>query len=1381
MHRPRRRHHRRTLAAVLALGLLTSLAATVPAEADNSAIGYPVYSGSADPVPELPAGFSVRRTMHAQYDADRKSGNGTDFWMDRMLARKGEDPAGPWLFTRGRAVFMKEHDPSRLGFGGKVAYWESIDSRSAYTVTLAVDGENITLRENTAARTQTPSYWRSEFTHEATGLKVTQTKFITEANVAVTNLAVTNTGSARREVTLRASSPYATTTEGRELTGAVAAKNNLTTVFPRFSGEGMAPASDGEALTRAIAVPTGGTVTTKVQLGFVTEEIARSRPEYDSVRTASAPAAFRHHVQTYNRWWAENLPYMDVPDDNIEKTLYYRWWLLRYNYLDADIPGNDYQFPTSMEGVLGYNNAIALTVGMFVDDLKYLRDPSYSYGPWVSAGEVSKNSKYTDNPGDPENWSNSYTQYISEAAWRSYQVHGGPDGIARNLARYAEKDVRGQLENYDEDGNGLIEYDWGAMTGNDADAVSFDWKPGNLDRAESAYVHSNANAAADAYDLIGETVKADEMRGVAKRVKDAVLEHLWDPKDKLLKHRHVATDTLVPWKEINNYYPYSVGLMPTPDEDPQYLEALRLWADAEQYPVFPFFTANQADKEEAAGQGHPGSNNFSVINSTVTFRFLSSVLRKYPNKYIDNTWYKKLLSWNAWAHYVDGDNRWPDQNEFWADGSADPQKIGYRSWIHHTILGTTNWTVIEDAMGFRPRTDRKIELSPIDIDWPHFAVTDINYRGTDVAVLWDEPGDGERPYGRQVPEGYSVYLDGKLAFTADSLTHVVYDPVTRKVTFPDGGDAKARTTGLRTAVAEPRDVEYGAEDRVTDLFAKAGRDLTGAARKNLAAGATARASHEAEGRGVAGAVDGFTINEPYWGARGSGNAEDWYEIDFGRPRKVDDAKLYFYSDKRPGGYAEPALYTVQYEDGDGQWKDVARPAKSPVNPRANLNQVRFHEVITDELRVLMRHRDGHTSGLKEIQAYATGTRPPAARNQAPYVEAWRDTTYSRPGQVRLTGIVEDDGLPERKLSAEWKAVDGPDGGTVILDDPRASTTVARFTEAGTYTLELTATDGTSKSSKKVVVKAEGLADGQVNVALSATPTASYTSGWESVAAVNDGREPASSSDAPRWGSWPEKGTQWVQYTWDDPVRVDGSDLYFFRDAQPGATDGVGVPESWVVEYRDGDTWREVASPSEYGTAEDRYNRTTFTPVTTTALRARLTGHPGLALGVQEWKVYAETPDSVREVHVPTPRGRIPELPREVTLVYSDGSTARSPVAWPALTEEQVAEGGTSVRITGLADRTAQPVTATVWVRQTDAVEITSIAEERVTTRAGTAPRLPAAVVATYNDGSKDSRIAVTWDPVDADQYARPGTFEVKGTVAGTTYRATATITVTAPP
>ncbi|WP_327347243.1 hypothetical protein [Streptomyces europaeiscabiei] len=107
MRGPRRRQHRGTLA----VGLLAPLAPVAPAQADNSAIGYPVYSGSADPVPELPAGFTVRRTMRAQYDADRRAGDGTDFWMDRMLAREGDDSAGNWLFTRGRAVFMSPPIP----------------------------------------------------------------------------------------------------------------------------------------------------------------------------------------------------------------------------------------------------------------------------------------------------------------------------------------------------------------------------------------------------------------------------------------------------------------------------------------------------------------------------------------------------------------------------------------------------------------------------------------------------------------------------------------------------------------------------------------------------------------------------------------------------------------------------------------------------------------------------------------------------------------------------------------------------------------------------------------------------------------------------------------------------------------------------------------------------------------------------------------------------------------------------------------------------------------------------------------------------------------------------------------------------------------------
>ncbi|MET0420002.1 MAG: hypothetical protein ABW022_28650, partial [Actinoplanes sp.] len=564
----------------------TTLAVATPAQAAQT-IGYPTFSGPAVPAP--PVAMTTGNTMQAIYDAEA---GGTDFWMDRLLARPGNDPAGTWLMSRGRALFMKTHTPSVLGFGGQVAYWESISDQAAFTVT-AGSG---TWSEQVAQRWQAPSHWKSVHTNGS--LRINQTKFITHNNVAIANLAITNTGSSAQTVALRVTSPYAATVSGSELTGSRAVKNGLTTVYPRLSGDSFT--ASGGALTRSVSVAAGTSTTVKVQLGFVATEIPASLSEYQAYRGYSAETAFATHVRDYNRWWAQNLPYLDVPEPAIKKEIYYRWWLMRFNYLDADIPGQDFQFPVSVEGALGYNNAIALTQPMHIDDLKYLRNPAWSYGPWLSVGQSSKGGRFMDNPGDPENWSNSYTQYIAEAAWRSYQIHGGQPSIVGNLAKYAEGDVKGQLSTYDHDNNGLIEYDWGALTGNDADAVSFHWRAGNLDRAESAYVYSGALAAAQAYTALGNTAKATEMQQIADRIRSAITTYLWDSTNKLIEHRHVATNAQVPWKEINNYYPYAVGAMPNTDE---YRQALRLFADPAEYPIFPFFTANQKDKAAAAAAG----------------------------------------------------------------------------------------------------------------------------------------------------------------------------------------------------------------------------------------------------------------------------------------------------------------------------------------------------------------------------------------------------------------------------------------------------------------------------------------------------------------------------------------------------------------------------------------------------------------------------------------------------------------------------------------------------------------------------------------------------------------------------------------------------------
>ncbi|MGC7096050.1 discoidin domain-containing protein [Amycolatopsis lurida] len=932
-----------------ATAVLTAAVLTVPTVSATSAaqpIGYPSFSGP--PIPAPPVGYHPGSTMKAIYDAESA---GTDFWMDRLLARPGNDPAGSLLMTRGRGMFMYTHNPGVLGFGGNAAYWDNLSSQHAYSI--AVSPGNFT--EQVSGRWQAPSHWKGVYTSGA--IRIDVTKFITHNNVAVTNLAIRNTGSAPSTVNLRATSPYAANGSGSELTGSRAVKNNLTTIHPRFSGDGFT--ASGGGLDRAVTVGAGQTVTTKVALGFVTTEIPESLTEYNAYRGFSPQTAFATHVRAYNRWWADHIPYIDVPDPAIKKSIYYRWWLMRFNHLDVDIPGQDYQFPVSIEGVTGYNNAIALTQPMHIDDLKYLRDPVYAYGPWLSAGQTSKGGRYLDNPGDPENWSNSYTQYTSEAAWRSYQVHGGQPVIAGNLARYAEGDAEGQLSFYDTNGNDVIEYDWGALTGNDADAVSFDWRPGRLDRTETAYVWSGAKAAEQAYTAIGNTAKATEMRGLADRIRTGVLGTLWNPSRQLLEHKHVATNAHVPWKEINNYYPYSVGLMPDTD---QYRQALRLFDNPAEYPVFPFYTANQKDKAEAAQAGHPGSNNFSTINSTVQFRLYSSVLRNYPNPWVSTEDYKKLLYWNAWAQYIGGNTQWPDANEFWADWNGSG--IGYRSWIHHNILGSGNWTVIEDVAGLRPRNDDRIELSPIGIGWSHFAVNNLRFRNLDLSVVWDDPADGITRYNG-VPQGYSVYLNGTRAFTVDRLTRVLYQPSTGSVTFPAGSGVVEHSVAV-PGVAAPQGVVHTSA-RMVDIFAKAGADLT-ANLPNLAQGAAVSASHTAPGTSTGAAVDGLPINEPIWGSAGSPNGTDSYELDLRQPRTLSELRLYFRDDRAGNRYRAPSAYNVQYFNGT-TWVNASGQVKSPGTPRANYNVVRFDPVSAQRIRVQVTHAPGFKTGLTEVQAY----------------------------------------------------------------------------------------------------------------------------------------------------------------------------------------------------------------------------------------------------------------------------------------------------------------------------------------------------------------------------------------------------------------------------
>ncbi|MFH8252767.1 family 43 glycosylhydrolase [Microbacterium sp. B2969] len=167
-----------------------------------------------------------------------------------------------------------------------------------------------------------------------------------------------------------------------------------------------------------------------------------------------------------------------------------------------------------------------------------------------------------------------------------------------------------------------------------------------------------------------------------------------------------------------------------------------------------------------------------------------------------------------------------------------------------------------------------------------------------------------------------------------------------------------------------------------------------------------------------------------------------------------------------------------------------------------------------------------------------------------------------------------------------------------------------------------------------------------NVSSYATATASFTSGWENVNGLKDGTnapfENAAGKYGASWGTWPQVGQQTATLTWSFSVDVDSVGVWWYRDSPDTANAGMIPPKSWVLQYLDGTTWRDVAldAGQSYGRTGTGFDRVDFAPVTTKSLRivAQSWGaaEAGGSTGIREWQVIAaEAPAANPVIEVPS--------------------------------------------------------------------------------------------------------------------------------------------------
>ncbi len=429
-------------------------------------------------------------------------------------------------------------------------------------------------------------------------------------------------------------------------------------------------------------------------------------------------------------------------------------------------------------------------------------------------------------------------------------------------------------------------------------------------------------------------------------------------------NRDLTTGNLVCWKDQQNFLPFVAGI---PPDTAQYTQALRFYANSADYPIFPEYTADQADKAAATAFGQPGTNNFSNINATIQAQVYGASLRHYPTPYITAQMYKEMIEWLTWNEDINGNNQLPDNNEYYFNWNPTTQTLG-RSSINHDTLGSYNRMIFQDIAGLQPRVDSTIELWPIDMGYDYFTVNNMSYHGHNVTIVWQRPGTTQ--HYPLAPMGYSLYVDGQLAFTASDLVHLTWNSNTGQVQILDtstnatvannqaidsvhghagqpGDPTRARTNELRDAGVDQRHQP----DRRLRQTRRSARPRPPATRQPAPASAAATSPANAVGgytkRSLPVTSGSYVGTNPILGRPGTPNASDWLQIDLGAPTRHQRHGVNFYSNKATFGsggstYAQPTAYTLQYFDGTS--KDNA--SNQALNPATAGTELQREDTFT---------------------------------------------------------------------------------------------------------------------------------------------------------------------------------------------------------------------------------------------------------------------------------------------------------------------------------------------------------------------------------------------------------------------------------------------------
>lgn len=475
-----------------------------------------------------------------------------------------------------------------------------------------------------------------------------------------------------------------------------------------------------------------------------------------------------------------NIPYFNCPDKGLEMTYYFRWWIYRKHIKETPNGFVVTEFlPEVPQG--GKYNTICCPAAHHFYEGRWLHNPNYlrDYANfWFKGG------------GNPRSYSfwpaNSILAYAK--VWQDRNL------LNDLLPYFIENFKKWETSNLCEDG---LFWQIDLKDGMEASIGGSGKRP-----TINSYMIGEAMAIAEIAGIVGDEVVEKIYADKALRLKELMLEKLWDSNDNFFKtmplnekefskisvaDRFVKTFSILPAdsvalvdvRELHGYTPWYFNI---PDES--HAVAWKFVTDTNGFKA-PFgpTTAERSHPDFIISyEGNPYICQWNgpswPYSTSITIKAMANLLRNYKQSVISNYDFIELLEIYSNSHRHINEK---GKKVFWIDENLNPftgqwlaqviskakRGIHYGEDYNHSEFCDI---IISDLVGIQPSMGNEIVIDPLIPNdyWEWFCLDKVNYHNKKISVVWDKDG-----LKYKLMPGFSVYVNGELKHNSRYIQKVV--------------------------------------------------------------------------------------------------------------------------------------------------------------------------------------------------------------------------------------------------------------------------------------------------------------------------------------------------------------------------------------------------------------------------------------------------------------------------------------------------------------------------------------------------------------------------------------------------------------------------------